>query len=329
MFKNLLGLMAMTVYNQMYGANSILKTIERYDKILAGLIGTKESMFDENGELILGGFMGQNSYYANPNGTPTFILVKLLGSIMTIAAAICVLLYFIDLSEKVTEKNFSTEQFFKATLRMVTSYMFILNSADIVGLLIHIGSSAANNMVFVDNGFDIFGPTEKEWFITGIGNLEVSEILSYIVSALIPWLLSLIGEVIVQIILISRIIEISVLVVFAPLAIADIYREGTASSGVNYMKKMFALGLQVAVIILINIATQSIIVAIGGSANGLETMLQLDTTTMNCYTRESIEKFLNIIFGEGNKLEVYGILLARVGLIWNSMSLCEEITGAR
>lgn len=309
MFSYLLGIMAMTIYNQTYGTSTVLNLMERYNKIMEDAMSLHA--FD-----------------------------SMVLTIKSIAIGISVLLYFIDLSAKVTEKNFSLEQFFKATLRCATAYMFIMNADVIVGYLMDLGAAAADATTEIEAGHDFFNAQNKTMFINGIAKFKIKEILSYIVYALLPWILSMIGEVILQIILISRILEVVVMTVFAPMAISDIYREGTSSAGVQYMKKMFALGLQVAVIVLINTATQAIITEIVGAGAGQSmTALLLpaiDNITPDTlangtavFTKDSLVNFLDVLVGQDAMIKVLGIMLARVGLIWNSMPLCEEITGAK
>ena len=179
--------------------------------------------------------------------------------------------------------------------------------------------------------------------INGIAKMKITEILSYIVCSILPWLISMIAEVIIQVVLISRILEIITMTVLSPIAISDIYREGTSSNGVQFMKKMFALGLQVAVILVINTATQAIITQLVGSGFGISISNNLEKSQLDVgmnegtaisqgklvYTKESIEAFLDIVTAGTSSLKTFGVTLARIGLIWNSMSLCEEITGAK
>lgn len=312
MFSYLLGIMAITIYNQSYGSNGIMKIMDRYDMIMEKA-------------------MSINTF--------TSILMAIKG----LAVGFTLVLYFIDLSGKVTEKNFSIEQFFKATLRCVTTYMFIMNSDTIVGYLLDMGS-AATHEISDTAGLDFFGGNEKSMLINGIAKMKITEILSYIVCSVLPWIISMIGEIIIQVVLISRILEIITMTTLSPIAISDIYREGTSSNGVQYMKKMFALGLQVAVILVINAATQAIIaqlagVGSGASITGLLEMSQLnlkademDTaieTGKLVYSQDSIKAFLDVVTASTKTLKTFGITLARIGLIWNSMPLCEEITGAK
>lgn len=312
MFSYLLGIMAITIYNQSYGSNGIMKIMDRYDVIMDKAMSIN-------------------------------IFTSILMAIKALAVGFSLVLYFIDLSGKVTEKNFSIEQFFKATLRCVTAYMFIMNSDTIVGYLLDMGS-AATHEISDTAGLDFFGGNEKSMLINGIAKMKVTEILSYIVCSVLPWIISMIGEIIIQVVLISRILEIITMTTLSPIAISDIYREGTSSNGVQYMKKMFALGLQVAVILVINAATQAIIaqlagVGSGASITGLLEMSQLnlkademDTaieTGKLVYSQDSIKAFLDVVTAGTKTLKTFGVTLARIGLIWNSMPLCEEITGAK
>lgn len=313
MISYLVGIMAMTIYNQTYGTTSVTTLINRYNEISASAMS-------------IGSFS------------------SLVLTMKSLAVGITLLLYFVDLFGKVTEKNFSIEQFFKATLRCVTAYMFIMNSDVIVGYLMDAGAAMSEGIASTDIGYDFFSSDHTErktMLINGIEKFGIKDRLSYVILALIPWMISMLGEIILQIVLISRILEIGVMTVFAPIAISDIYREGTASTGVQYMKKMFALGMQVAVIILINVATQAIISEIMGTGAGqalTDSLIMTEYTGSEqdalangslIYTKDSIKVFLDTIFGHGDRLKVLGIMLARLGLIWNSLPLCEEITGAK
>ena len=300
--------MVIYIYNQTYGSSYITSLISKYEAITADAMGLS-------------------------------VFSSLVTTIKTLAICITMLLYFMDLFGKVTEKNFSIEQFFKATLRCVTTYIFISNSIEIVGYLMDAGSSLSSSIASY-GGYNFFTTNHKVMFINSFNSFSIAEILSYIMNCLIPWLLSMIGSVVIQIVLISRVLEIVVLTVFAPLAIADIYREGTSSSGVQYMKRMLALGLQVAVILVINAATQAIILEVIGGNSGLtmSKLLKEEFTGSRheaikngtlIYTKESVEDFMSAICNQNDLVKVLGIQLARLGLIWNSLPLCEEITGAK
>ena len=315
MLSNLLAIMAITIYNQMYGASAVLELITRYNKIATDVMQ-------------VGGF------------------AAMVSTVKGLAVGITVLLYLIDLAGKVTEKNFSIEQFFKATLRFVVSYFFILYSDVITNYLIEAGTGITIDTV-KDSGFAFFtdDPDNKTLLINGIKDMKAIETLGFVISSIIPWLFSMIGEVILQIVLISRILELVVMVTFAPLSISDIYREGTASPGVQYMKRDLALSLQVIVIILINAATQAIIFAIINKGSNVTIGQTITDILVEAeysesknvalangsakFTVDSVRTFMKTLTGQDSLVKVIGVLLARLGLIWNSMPLCEEITGAK
>ena len=313
MLSNLLAIMAITIYNQMYGASAVLELITRYNKIATDVMQ-------------VGGF------------------AAMVSTVKGLAVGITVLLYLIDLAGKVTEKNFSIEQFFK--LRFVVSYFFILYSDVITNYLIEAGTGITIDTV-KDSGFAFFtdDPDNKTLLINGIKDMKAIETLGFVISSIIPWLFSMIGEVILQIVLISRILELVVMVTFAPLSISDIYREGTASPGVQYMKRVLALSLQVIVIILINAATQAIIFAIINKGSNVTIGQTITDILVEAeysesknvalangsakFTVDSVRTFMKTLTGQDSLVKVIGVLLARLGLIWNSMPLCEEITGAK
>ena len=142
MLSNLLAIMAITIYNQMYGASAVLELITRYNKIATDAMQ-------------VGGF------------------AAMVSTVKGLAVGITVLLYLIDLAGKVTEKNFSIEQFFKATLRFVVSYFFILYSDVITNYLIEAGTGITIDTV-KDSGFAFFtdDPDNKTLLINGIKDMK-------------------------------------------------------------------------------------------------------------------------------------------------------------
>ena len=70
--------------------------------------------------------------------------------------------------------------------------MFIMNSSTIVGYLLDLGGAAAKE-VSDQAGLDFFGGNEKSMLINGIAKMKITEILSYIVCSILPWLISMIA----------------------------------------------------------------------------------------------------------------------------------------
>lgn len=68
---------------------------------------------------------------------------------------------------------------------------------------------------------------------------------------IIPWILSLLMQVVAQMLAWTILIELGVRKAFAPFAIVDIYGEGMRSPGVRYLKKYIATFLKVAIALVI------------------------------------------------------------------------------
>lgn len=105
------------------------------------------------------------------------------------------------------------------------------------------------------------------------------------------------------------------------------------------------LAFQVIVIILINAATQAIIFAIINKGSNVtigqtitDILVEAEYSESKSvalangsakFTVDSVRTFMKTLTGQDSLVKVIGVLLARLGLIWNSMPLCEEITGAK
>ena len=307
-----LGEVVIIIFNQLYSGTDIIRTMNRYETIL--------------------------SYTRSMTMFGTVISVM-----KTLAIGITVLLFFIDLGDKVAEKNFSIEHLFKSMLRYYVSFIFIMQSDTIITYLLRACTDVATSITTTGGAsYNFFEKdVNRTMFINGLANIDVVNQLGYLADCLIPWILCMIAQVIIQFVLISRILEITVYTMFAPIALADVYKEGTRSSGVRFIKKLFALGLQVVVIILINEATQAIVLAVNsGTADsifGLLKVVELESgdpvaalsSGALVFTKESIQEFLNVLLGGTSYAKTLGIMCARLGLIFGSLPLCEEITGAR
>ena len=306
----LLGLMAITIYNQLYSAGSVADLIERYDRVL--------------------------------NGTTNIVVfAAFLSTMKTVAAGITVILFLIDLGNKSTEKNFNTEQLFKSMLRYFTAYIFILQSSNIINYMLDICSATAAQLGDSSIAADFFeNSSSRSMLINGIRNLDFGDQLGFIAWGILPWIICMIAQLVVQFVLITRVLELTVRMIFAPIALADVYREGTRSPGIIYIKKILALGLQVLVIVLLNVASQSILQSINAD-NAVSVIGALKTVEISgdqtealvngslVFTKESITEFLTNLLSTEHYPKMLGIILAKLGMILNSLPLCEEITGAR
>ena len=93
----------------------------------------------------------------------------------------------------------------------------------------------------------------------GFFEMILSPIAMFIVLV-IPWVLSFIGEMLIKLVMYSRVMEIYLRTVAAPLALADFYHGGLQSAGFRYLKTLLAFAIQGALILIIT-TIYSILVA--------------------------------------------------------------------
>lgn len=162
-------------------------------------------------------------------------------------------------------------------------------------------------------------------------------------ESIIPYILSFGTKIIVIFIGISRLVELTVRVIFAPFAVADVYQKGSNSGGMRYLRKIFALILQFAAIVGIYIACASIISSLNISSNGADMYETLtgsteesvytyagysSTVTITSISKNACITFLDSLFGgSGNYWLCMGVLLARIGLAIKSQQIANDIAG--
>lgn len=306
-----IALLYTTIYDNMFATDNLSTLITKYNNVINRVINT--------------------SGYTS-----------IIGTMKALAYAIICVLFLLDLGEKATEKGFSTEQLFKAMLRYFVSAMVVWQSDTIVFYLLNATEALSSQISTAGAGAEAFSASEKTMLANGIRDMDISDQFSYILPAIIPWAIAQISRLMLYFVLISRTIEITVRMMFAPAAISDIYKNGTASNGVTYMKKIFALGIQVVVIVLINAAMQNVILALAKngevSSSSVKAFLVANEPVKDAsgapiyrYTVDSVKNFMTAIVygGGGNNWQTLGIMLARVGIIYSSLPLCEEAVGVR
>lgn len=167
-----------------------------------------------------------------------------------VGLALVTLYFLIELIDKTTKDNFSLEHFFKLMLKIVVAKLLIENGWDILNGCINIGSNLAEAIVAspknVSSTAKLLDDYAKEIQDTNtIGNLGM------IIQWFLPWVFSWISKVICIVVCWGRMIEIGVRATIAPIAMADIFSDGTHSGGFRYMRKFLAVCLQAAVIMII------------------------------------------------------------------------------
>ena len=303
------------IFEQMYSGQDVVALIKRYDTIIQAMMS--------------------GSFFA-----------AAIATFKALALGITLLYCLLDLASKVTEKNFSTAQLFKVLLRYYVAAMIILNADIIVDNLFKLatGLAASVSNASIGNEINLLDAKAKQTFYEKLDSrLNFIDTMGYVFKGAIPWFICIVSELIIHFVLITRAIELSVRMVFAPLALAGIYKGGTQSSGVRYIKKILSLALQVVVIVLICSVAQTIISYLsstsGAGSNAVSSGKSLMHILFNAsngsvagtITEESAEAFLSATLGgaKGNYWMAIGVMLAKLGVLYSSMPFCDELVGAR
>ena len=136
---------------------------------------------------------------------------------------------------------------------------------------------------------------------------EVRECTLPMIILFVPWLVTVICEVLVKCVALTRQIEIFVRAAFMPVALGDSY-SGLSSTGVKYVKAFFAVCLQGAVIILI--------------------MMLSDTFASSYLFNINPSNFMGVDGVMSTVIMPIIYRIATTGLIMKSLPLTKEICGA-
>ncbi len=162
------------------------------------------------------------------------------------------------------------------------------------------GSNVVGTVVKV-----FYGTSNPSWDGWLAGIEEALDSVVPLLALVLPWLVTIICEVLIKIIVLTREIEIYARAAFMPVALGDSYN-GLTSGGARYVKSFLAVCLQGALIVVIMLLADSMSEAylVNVSANG-----------------SGLDKAMGLVIMP----IVYRI--ASVGLILKSMPLAKEICG--
>ena len=182
---------------------------------------------------------------------------------------------------------------------------------------------------------DMISPAEKphseygynyEYLKETIQKYDLVDGFGTAVKLILPYILVTLGNLAIMFICISRLLELVVRVIFAPIAVSDIFTNGENSSGFRYLKKIFAYGLQFVMVVVISMAFSTIlkmgIFSNGASASSLAAIL-----TRTSFSEEGCKQFVNTMVGSGHYIARTALQAAKFIIIMKSLSICNEIVG--
>lgn len=181
--------------------------------------------------------------------------------VRAIAFGILTVYFLINLSEKVSEDNFSTPQLFSSLLKYVVGYMIAIVSFDAVKGIFFLGDSLIDLLKSTSTVSPIppFYKYPLEYSLVKAGNADGSfSLLWYLFKAVLPLILCLLYDIVLIYMILSRIIKICVSAAMSPIAVADVFDSVKHSEGIKFFKKIFAMSLQCCMILVISVLMTNI-----------------------------------------------------------------------
>ncbi len=236
------------------------------------------------------------------------IAYSVYSAIMPVGVMLLFVYFTINLVDKLSSESFTWDQMWRQLALLLAGKYIMENGFQILTLLSNIGMAATDlvaNAGTVDGAFTAFADFDAliDNFTSSMnGFIAILAELVMLIILLVPWLLSWIMGLAVQVVCYSRILEIYVRAAFSPVALADIFHSGLNGPGWRFLKNFLATALQGAIILVIAILYSALIQSIG-----------IDTTN-----------FGDILTFVGKYILIYA---SGVVLIFKSLGLTKEIVG--
>lgn len=263
---------------------------------------------------------------ATVNALNTGVISDVIGIFKGLAASLVILFFLIELLNE-AQKDFVTfECLTVMLLRLLAVTVLIMNLEMIVNgleeLSVLIFNAVKDLAGSSSNSFEIFGESaatgyrysevEKE-MKDALGKAGIKQALMVVLQLLIPWLISRLCYVVAYVIAVGRSIELIVRAIFSPIGVANLFEDGTRSSGFRYLKKFAACALQLGAIAVILYASNALCNSLIGSLS-------------DGYMTITKDNLLDVL-GSSALWSMSAIQLAVIGITLKAQSICNDILG--
>ena len=184
---------------------------------------------------------------------------EMYAAVQSVAVILIFIYFMIAFVDKLSGENFTFEQMFRQIILLLVAKFLIDHGLEIIQLLYNFGTALLAEVAApIPNGGGAMGAADakellKE-FESSLGLKGFMKVLKDVIIWLwlfIPWIISWVLGICVKIIMYSRMIEIYVRTIFAPIAFADFYQGGLQSAGFRYLRNFLAVAIQSALILSI------------------------------------------------------------------------------
>ena len=197
--------------------------------------------------------------------------IRTLHNLMVPIGVYLMFIYFIiEMENLMAASTFTWDQLGKKMIMLLVSKFLMEHGFELMELFFGIGMSVAaelnNAMVggeipeLTFDAKEMIKAFQEDLGMTGL--LKVLADVILFIYLLLPWGLSWLMRLSISVICYSRVIEIYVRAVMAPIALSDCYHGGLQSTGWRFLKSFLAVSLQGATILIISIIFSLMITAI-------------------------------------------------------------------
>lgn len=189
---------------------------------------------------------------------------EIYNAVLPIGQILAVVYFLLAIMEKTLQDNFNAEQFARNLVRLTAMLLILQNGFDLMEQFMKISTFIYEKL----QAMTTFHGNPKACKYAECSKRELFESIGNILGMIIPYLLMSIAKIIIRVIAWSRILNMVIRIMFAPIGMADSVRGGTSSQGFKYFKKIIACSLQGSLILGVSVAYNLIVDVIQTSGGG-------------------------------------------------------------
>lgn len=209
------------------------------------------------------------------------------NTIVPVGHTLLALYFVIEILDKTSQDSFNTELFIKLFIKLLIGSYLITNGLEILSNFLEFGTAllydvtAAANLGAGDGGV-------QQVILDKYLNQKIMHQIGSLLELVIPFVVAYGVGIVITMQCYGRLIEILARTMLAPIAMADIFSEGTKGGGFRYLRKYIAVVLQGAVIIAILVGSNAISTQISeGDTINIIALIAVKLTTVTLVGKSS------------------------------------------
>lgn len=253
---------------------------QQRDGVLAVLMASDPESLTASNELV----------FLNKSTIDVPLLSSVFSGVIDVTEAIAIVIAFSlalanFISQVANRGTDPIETAFKFMLEFCIVAMIILNINKIFVLLMEVARYITGKVNFIGDG-SVMTSTDLLMGVAGVKEPdELDGFLGYWLNCtmklLLPYIISLIGVLVAKLLLIQTCLELAIRKAIAPLAVAQIYKEGMRSPGARSIKKYVAANLKFAIFIFASVAGSALQAILASYFTGTGLSLAFELVLIN------------------------------------------------